>query len=94
MVTRLKTLDENWEMSVGLPLDVVGSQLRRIEEQLRILDMKAFDAGRETEPSTIRGQIDARLEQISESLSSIVALIDDIDRDMRVDKSRRFDSDD
>ena len=72
-----------WEMAVVLPLGVVASQLRRIETQLRLLNMKALDLARERENRALRGPVEARIEEIHDALGSIAGLVADIEADLR-----------
>jgi hypothetical protein len=73
----------NWEITIVLPLGVVDNQLRRIEEQLRIVNMKALNFGKEHENWSLRRLIAARLEHIGETLDSIARLVSDIDADIQ-----------
>ena len=73
----------DWEMAIVLPLGVVANQLRRIEAQLRLLNMKALDLAREHEGRAVRGSIEARLEQINDALGSITGLVSDIEADIQ-----------
>ena len=73
----------DWEMAIVLPLGVVANQLRRIEEQLRLLDMKALGLARERENWTVCQLIEARLEHINEALGSITGLVSDIAADIQ-----------
>jgi hypothetical protein len=73
----------DWELAIVLPLGVVANQLRRIEEQLRFLDMKALSFARERENGTVRGLIEARLEHINEVLRAITDLTSNIEADIQ-----------
>ena len=73
----------NWQIAIDLPLGVVDQQLRKIEEQLRILNMKALEFAADAENTVVRRQIDARLEHINELLGSIARLVSDIGADMQ-----------
>lgn len=73
----------DWEIAIVLPLGVVANQLQRIETQLRLLNMKALDFGRERENRTLRAPIDARLEQINEAIAAITGLVSDIEADLQ-----------
>ena len=73
----------NWEIAIVLPLGVVDSQLRKVEEQLRVLNMKALDFGKEYQDRTLRRLIETRLEHISEVLGSIAGLVSDINADIQ-----------
>jgi hypothetical protein len=83
VVTMTQASSANWEIAIVLPLGVVDNQLRRIEEQLRLVNMKALDFGKEHENWTLRRLIGARLEHVSELLDSIARLVSDIDADMQ-----------
>ena len=87
----------NLEMSIVLPLGVVGHQLMRIEADLRLLKLKASDFAREREIAPHTRLIEARLEQINEALDSIRILVSDIAADLHPEHSKhkpRVDRDD
>jgi hypothetical protein len=87
----------NLEMSIALPLGVVGQQLMRIEADLRSLNMKALDFAAERDMAPDVRHIDARLEQINEALDSIKVLVADIAAELHPARSkdkRRADLDD
>ncbi len=69
----------NLEMSINLPLGVVANQLMRIEADLRLLNMKALRCAREREHQRPAGGIEARLDNINETLESIRDLVSDIE---------------
>ena len=69
-------------MTIVLPLGAVAHQLRKIEAHLRVLNMQALDLAREHNDRQLRGQIEAKLENISEALSSVAQLVADIERDI------------
>ena len=76
----------NWEMTLSLPLGVVDNQLRKVEEQLRALNMKAVDFGEQCQDRPLRRAVATRLENISglvDSIADLVARID-VDRQPRV----------
>ncbi len=73
----------NWEVAIALPLGVVDNHLRKVEEQLRLVNMKALEFSTEYENKALRRLIDARLEHINEALSTIAALVSDIDSDIQ-----------
>ena len=83
VLTMTPATSADWEMAIVLPLGVVANQLRRIEEQLRLLDMKALDFARQRENRNLRGLIEARLEHIHEALGSITGLVSDIEADIQ-----------
>ena len=66
-----------------LPLAVIENQLRRIDEELRRVNMKAAEFGREEEGFAARRLIEARLEHIDELLASIAGLVYDIGADIQ-----------
>jgi hypothetical protein len=80
-MTQASTAD--WEIAIVLPLGVVASQLQRIETQLRLLNMKALGFAGERDNRALRAPIDARLEQISESIAAISGLVSDIEADLQ-----------
>ena len=77
-----KASSTDWELTIDLPLGVVASQLMRIEEQLRLLNMKAADLVKERDSGRRNGAISVRLEQINKALDSIRALMADIATDI------------
>jgi uncharacterized protein YicC (UPF0701 family) len=93
-----KLTPEGWEIAIGLPLGVVAEQLMRIESQLRALNIKALNLGREQEGSRAGGKLEARLEHINAALDSIKSLMSEIDADVAqagtVARKRHSDLDD
>ncbi len=77
-----KPSSSDWELAIDLPLGVVASQLMRIEEQLRLLNMKAADFVRERDSDRRSGAIAIRLERINRALDSIRTLMADIETDI------------
>ncbi len=71
-----------WEVALVLPLGAVVNQLRRIEAQLRLLNMKALDLARERDNAALQLQVQSRLEQIGETLGSVAGLVSDIQADI------------
>ena len=71
-----------WEMAIVLPLGVVANQLRRIETQLRLVNMKVLDFSRERENRALRALVESRLEGIHDALGSIGGLVADIEADL------------
>lgn len=65
----------NWEVSVILPLGVVGSQLQRIESELRQLTMKTVDLSPQADHGRPAALVVARLEAIGEQLDAIARLV-------------------
>ncbi len=82
-----KPSSTDWELAIDLPLGVVASQLLRIEEQLRLLNMKAADLVKERDNGRRNGAISVRLEHINKALDSIRTLMADIETD--IDATRR-----
>ncbi len=72
----------DWELAIDLPLGVVASQLLRIEEQLRLLNMKAADFVKSRDSDRRNGAIALRLEHINRALDSIRTLMTDIESDI------------
>jgi hypothetical protein len=73
----------NLELAMGLPLDVVANRLRRIEADLRLLNMKTTASNRAGEHGRLGAMIEARIETIYEALDSIRSLVSDIEADIR-----------
>jgi len=69
------------EMILALPLDVVAAKLKRIEEELRLLNMKVLTFAQERESGGLHGLIGARLEHIHGTLDSIRARLSRLDAD-------------
>ena len=70
------------ELAIMLPLGVVANQLKRIESDLRFLNMKALAYAQERVSGTVGAQISVRLEQINEALDLIRGLTSNIEADM------------
>lgn len=81
-----KESSTDWEIAIDLPLGVVASQLMRIEEQLRFLNMKAADFVRERDSARRNGAIAGRLEHINRALESIRTLMADIETDIEASR--------
>lgn len=77
-----KESSTDWEIAIDLPLGVVASQLVRIEEQLRLLNMKAADFVRQRDTARRNGAIAARLEHINRALDAIRTLMTEIETDI------------
>src|SRR5580692_5801540 len=71
------------EMTIGLPLDVVASKLRRIEEELRNLSIKASSIDKEAGSEDLKALIEARLERIRDTIYSISSCLSDLSTDMQ-----------
>jgi hypothetical protein len=70
------------ELAIMLPLGVVANQLKRIETDLRFLNMKALGYAEERVSGTVGAQISVRLEQINEALDLIRGLAADFGADV------------
>jgi hypothetical protein len=85
----------NFEMTIVLPLGVVANKLQRIEAELRLLNLKASSFAGEREREGSSKLIEARLEDINETLESIKRLVSDFEFDERTAPSvPHFSSDD
>jgi hypothetical protein len=73
----------NLELAMGLPLDVVANRLRRIEADLRLLNMKTGVFTNDGDNARLGALIEARIETIYEALDSIRTLVSDIEADVR-----------
>ena len=85
-----KASSTDWELAIDLPLAVVASQLMRIEEQLRLLNMKAADTVKERDGGRRNGAISARLEHINKALDSIRTLMSDIETDIDITRRKPY----
>src|SRR5712672_3378375 len=77
-----KASSTNWEIAIDLPLGVVASQLARIEEQLRLLNLKAADLVKERDGGRRNGAISVRLENINRALDSIRTFMSDLETEI------------
>ena len=82
-----KESSSDWEIAIDLPLGVVASQLARIEEQLRLLNLKAADLVKERDGGRRNGAIAVRLENINRALDSIRTFMSDLEGE--IDATRR-----
>lgn len=71
------------EMTIGLPLDVVAGKLRRIEQELRHLSIKALSIDQEAESEDLKDLIEARLERIRDAIYSISSCLSELSTDMQ-----------
>jgi hypothetical protein len=71
------------EMTIGMPLDVVASKLRRIEEELRHLSIKAASIDREAGSEELKVLIEARLDYIRDTIYSISSCLSDLSAEMQ-----------
>jgi hypothetical protein len=72
----------DWEIAIDLPLGVVASQLARIEEQLRLLNMKTTKLVEQRDSGRRNGAISVRLENINRALESIRDLLSELETDL------------
>jgi hypothetical protein len=63
------------ELAMGLPLDVVANRLRRIEADLRVLNMKTELFANDGDNARLGVMLEARVETIYEALDSIRSLV-------------------
>src|ERR1700704_1792232 len=82
-----KASSTDWEIAIALPLGVVASQLARIEEQLRLLNLKAADLVKERDGGRRNGAIAVRLENINGAVDSIRPFMSDLEAE--IDPPRR-----
>jgi hypothetical protein len=71
------------EMTIGLPLDVVASKLKRIEEELRHLGLQAASIDQKAESEDLKVLIEARLERIRDTIYSISSCLSDLSTDLQ-----------
>jgi hypothetical protein len=76
------SLPTDVDMAIVLPLDVVANKLKRIEEELRQLHMKALSCDRERESGDLKDQIEPRLERIRDTIGSIRSSLADLGSDI------------
>jgi hypothetical protein len=67
----------SFEMTIILPLDVLADKLARIEADLRRLNMRVSDFAHRSDNAELLALIDARRENLYETLDSIKALLSD-----------------
>lgn len=77
-----------WELAIVLPLGAVANQLQKIEAQLRLVNMKALNFTEVRDSQAVHGLVEARLEQISETLVSVAALVLDIEADLSPSRAK------
>jgi hypothetical protein len=77
-----KASSTDWEIAIDLPLGVVASQLTRIEEQLRLLNLKAADLMKERDGGRRNGAISVRLDDINRALDAIRTFISDLEEEI------------
>jgi hypothetical protein len=71
------------EMTIVLPLDVVASKLKRIEEELRHLSIQAMSIDQESASEDLKDLIEARLERIRDTICAISSCLSDLSTDMQ-----------
>jgi hypothetical protein len=71
----------NFEMTIVLPLGVVANKLQKIEDELRLLNLKASSFADEREREESSKLLGARLEDINEALGSIKRLVANLELD-------------
>jgi hypothetical protein len=76
------SLTAHVDMAVVLPLDVVANKLKRIEEELRDLNMKALTFDRERESGDLKDLIEPRLERIRDTITSIRSCLSNLSTDI------------
>ena len=76
------------ELTVGLPLDVIADKLRKLETELRLLNMKAFTVGTARSAAVPSAGMEPRVEAIYAALDSIRRLVADIDADVQPRKPK------
>jgi hypothetical protein len=81
--------EANLQLAIVLPLGVIANQLKRIEADLRFLNMKALLYAQQNENGGIGSKITAQLGHINEALDLIRGLASDIQADMQPQISRK-----
>jgi hypothetical protein len=71
----------NFEMTIVLPLDVVANKLQKIEDELRLLNLKVSSFADEREREESSKLLGVRLEDINEALESIKRLVLNLELD-------------
>jgi hypothetical protein len=69
-------------MAIVLPLDVVANKLKRLEEEIRQLNMKALTFDQERECGDLKDLIEPRLERIRDTIRSIRSSLSDLSTDI------------
>jgi hypothetical protein len=83
MVTMTDRTASSLELTVGLPLDVIADKLRKLETELRLLNMKAFSVDPDRTNAGPGAGMETRVEAIYQALDSIRSLVADIDADVQ-----------
>ncbi len=76
------SLTADVDMAIVLPLDVVASKLKRLEEELRQLNRKALTFDQERESGDLKDLIEPRLERIRDTIRSIRSSLLDLSTDI------------
>jgi hypothetical protein len=78
-----ETSPANLELAIALPLGVVANQLKRIETDLRFLNMKALAYANERENGALAARVAGGLEKINAALDLIRGLVADIEANIQ-----------
>jgi len=73
-----KKLSADVEMAILLPLDVLADKLKRIEEELRHLNLKVLNLATDRECGDLLDSIQRRAELMDETLHSIRSLVSEL----------------
>lgn len=73
----------NLELVIALPLCVVANQLRRMETDLRFLNIKALTYANERENGDLAAKIAGGLEKINEALDLVRRVVADIEANVQ-----------
>jgi hypothetical protein len=73
----------NLELAIGLPLDVATDKLKRLEADLRHVNIKALAFAPDQSSRDLAVAMAARIETIYETLDSLRRLVSDIEADIR-----------
>jgi hypothetical protein len=84
----VKETSANLQMALVLPLGVLSNQLKKIETDLRLLNMKTAIFERQDEDRRDVRSIEAHLEHINEALTSIGTLVSDMEADLYASSQR------
>jgi hypothetical protein len=70
------------DMTIVLPLDVLANKLKRIEEELRELNLKVLSFDRERESGDLKDLIEPRFDRIRDTLTSIGSCLSNLSADI------------
>jgi hypothetical protein len=76
------SLTADVDMAIVLPLDVVANKLKRIEQELRHLNIKSLTFDPERESGDLKDLIEPRLERIRDTIRSIGSSLADLSTDI------------